>query len=56
MKLYFNGGEALKERSSEKINRKIFAEAGKNPVVLIFPWTKYQTTSKRNTKREVLKR
>jgi peptidase E len=39
MKLYFHGGEDVKKRDSKEINEKAFANAGKSPTVLIFPWT-----------------
>jgi peptidase E len=39
MKLYFHGGEDIKKRDSKEINEKAFADAGKSPTVLIFPWT-----------------
>ena len=39
MKLYFHGGEDIKKKDSKEINEKAFANAGKSPTVLIFPWT-----------------
>jgi peptidase E len=39
MKLYFHGGEDIRKRDSKEINEKAFADAGRSPRVLIFPWT-----------------
>ena len=37
-KLYFLGGEDIVKRDSKKINKRAFADAGRAPTVLIFPW------------------
>ena len=39
-KLYFHGGEDIKKRDSKKIDKRAFADAGKAPTILIFPWTR----------------
>jgi peptidase E len=39
MKLYLHGGEDIEKRDSKEINEEAFANAGKSPTVLIFPWT-----------------
>lgn len=38
-KLYLLGGEDVKKKDSKRINKKAFADAGKKPTILIFPWT-----------------
>ncbi len=38
-KIYFFGGEDVKKRSSIKINREAFKDAGDNPRILLFLWT-----------------
>lgn len=54
-KLYLLGGEDLKKRDSERINKKAFADAGKAPVILIFPWTSRFTASRNNKYRKIMK-
>jgi len=39
-KLYLLGGEYLKKRDSKEINQKAFTDAGKDPLILVFPWTR----------------
>jgi peptidase E len=47
-KIYLLGGEDYNKRSSEKIERKAILDVGESPIVLLFPWSGWFTTEKRN--------
>ena len=52
-KLYFLGGEDIeRKKDSRPINVQAFTDAGKNPIVLVFPWTGWFTTQKKNKYRK----
>jgi len=54
-KLYFLGGTDIKKGRNKKIDKKALADAGKNPVVLVFPWTARFTTSRKNKYRKIIR-
>jgi len=54
-KLYFLGGEDIEKRDSKEIDKKAFADAGRTPVILIFSWTAWFTTSRKNKYRKITK-
>jgi len=53
MKIYLLGGANIKT-GVNSIIKKALADAGKKPTVLIFPWTAWFTTPKRNKYRRLM--
>ena len=52
-RLYFLGGTNIKKGLVKKVYKKVLAEW--NSVVLVFPWTAWFTTKRKNKYREIIK-
>jgi len=56
-KLYFLGGEDIEnKKDSRKINKSAFADAGGKPQIIVFPWTGWFTSAKKNKYRRSMEK
>ncbi|MCD6239880.1 MAG: Type 1 glutamine amidotransferase-like domain-containing protein [Thermotogae bacterium] len=54
-KLYFLGGVDIKMGEDKRIDERALADAGKDPIVLVFPWTAWFTTGRKNKNRKIIR-